>query len=127
MKLGPKELAALKTLFPADVAKPRALFEYLVVLNRFTSFPNVFIALGIYLKMPVTVASGERSFSTLKLIKTYLLSTISQERLNNLAMLSIELTLPKLWTSKLFSKSLQKRNLEESVSKRLSKNTVASL
>ena len=40
--------------------------------------------------MPVTVASGERRFSILKLIKTYLRSTISQERLNNLAMLSIE-------------------------------------
>ena len=40
--------------------------------------------------MPVTVASGERSFSKLKLIKTYFQSTISQERLDNLAMLSIE-------------------------------------
>jgi len=38
--------------------------------------------------MPVTVASGEKIF--LKLIKTYLRSKISQERLNNLAMLSIE-------------------------------------
>ena len=66
------------------------LFEYLVVSNRFTAFPNVFIALNIYLTMPVTVASGKRSFSKLKLIKTYLRSTISQERLNNLAMLSIE-------------------------------------
>jgi len=38
--------------------------------------------------MPVTVASGERSLS--KLIRTYLRSKISQESLNNLAMLSIE-------------------------------------
>ena len=85
-----EELEALKIFLPSSIIKPHALFEYLVVNNRFTAFPNVFIALRIYLTMPVTVASGERSFSKLKLIKTYLRSTISQERLNNLAMLSIE-------------------------------------
>lgn len=35
----------------------------------------------ILLSIPVTVASGERGFSKLKLIKTYLRSTISQSRL----------------------------------------------
>jgi hypothetical protein len=40
--------------------------------------------------MSVTVASGERSFSKLKLIKMYLRSTMSQERLTNSAILSIE-------------------------------------
>jgi hypothetical protein len=41
--------------------------------------------------VPVTlVASAERSFSKLKLIKTYLRSSISQERLNGLTTLSIE-------------------------------------
>jgi hypothetical protein len=40
--------------------------------------------------VPVTVASAERSFSKLKLIKTYLRSSMSQERLNGLATLSIE-------------------------------------
>ena len=36
------------------------------------------------------VAGGERSFSKLKLIKTYLWSKISQSRLTNLATLSNE-------------------------------------
>jgi hypothetical protein len=40
--------------------------------------------------MPVTVASAERSFSKLKLLKNYLRSKMSQERLNGLAILCIE-------------------------------------
>ena len=40
--------------------------------------------------MPVTVASAERSFSKLKLLKNYLRSAMSQERLNGLATLCIE-------------------------------------
>ena len=39
--------------------------------------------------MLVTVASAERSFSKLKLIKTYLRSSMSQERLNGLETLAI--------------------------------------
>lgn len=53
-------------------------------------FMNLWIALRVLLTTPVTVASAERSFSKLKLIKTYLRSTMSQERLNSLAILSIE-------------------------------------
>uniref|UniRef100_A0A8C3S7H5 TTF-type domain-containing protein n=1 Tax=Chelydra serpentina TaxID=8475 RepID=A0A8C3S7H5_CHESE len=53
-------------------------------------FPNVFVALRILLTLPVTVASGERSFSKLKLIKTHLRSTMTQERLVGLATISTE-------------------------------------
>nr|XP_004213232.2 zinc finger MYM-type protein 1-like [Hydra vulgaris] len=35
-------------------------------------YPNTWIAMRIFLTIPVTVASGERSFSKMKLIKTYL-------------------------------------------------------
>ena len=38
----------------------------------------------------VTVTFAERSFSKLKLIKSYLKSTMSQERLSGLVILSIE-------------------------------------
>ncbi|XP_067140986.1 zinc finger MYM-type protein 1-like [Centruroides vittatus] len=44
--------------------------------------------LKIHLKL--SVASGQRSFSRLKLIKNYLRSTMTQDRLNNLAIMSIE-------------------------------------
>ena len=37
----------------------------------------------------VTIVSAERNFSKLKLIETYLWSTISQERLSGLTILSI--------------------------------------
>ena len=51
---------------------------------------NVSIAYRILLIVSVTVASPERSFSKLKLLKIYLRSTMSQERLNSLAMCCIE-------------------------------------
>ena len=38
----------------------------------------------------VSIVSTERSFSKLKIIKTYLRSTMSQQRLNKLTLLSIE-------------------------------------
>ena len=53
-------------------------------------YPNNEIVLCIYLTIPVTVASCEWSFSKLKLVKTYLKSTLSQEHLSILAMLSVE-------------------------------------
>lgn len=52
-------------------------------------YPNLWVALRVALTLPVTVASAERSFSKLKLIKTYLLSTMVQERLSGLAFISI--------------------------------------
>jgi hypothetical protein len=54
------------------------------------SFPNLAIALRIMLMMPITTAKAERSFSKLKIIKNYMRTTMGQERLSNLALLSIE-------------------------------------
>lgn len=74
---------------------PRKM-EALDVLNyiatgRYSSvFPNVEIGLRIMLTLPVSVATGERSFPKLKLIKNYLRSVMAQLRLNDLSMISIE-------------------------------------
>ncbi|GBO00044.1 hypothetical protein AVEN_118903-1 [Araneus ventricosus] len=58
-------------------------------INRVAAnFPNLSVALSIFLTILVTVAAGQRSFSKLKLIKTYLQSTMSQERLVGLAQLN---------------------------------------
>ena len=59
-------------------------------IKRLESFPNACIAFRILLIIPITVASAERSFSKLKLIKSYLRSTMLQERLSELAILSIK-------------------------------------
>jgi hypothetical protein len=53
-------------------------------------YPNITISLRIVLTIPVTVASAKRSFSKLKPIKNHLRSTMSNERLTGLALLSIE-------------------------------------
>ncbi|XP_050532948.1 uncharacterized protein LOC126900953 [Daktulosphaira vitifoliae] len=53
-------------------------------------YPNLEVALRIFLTIPVTTASCERSFSKLKIIKNYLRSTMSQSRLTSMAILSIE-------------------------------------
>ena len=53
------------------------------------SFLNACIVFKILLTIPITVASAERSFSKLKLIKSYLRSTMSQEILSRLVILLI--------------------------------------
>lgn len=53
-------------------------------------YPNVLIALRIFLCKPATNCSGERSFSTLRRVKNYLRSSISEDRLNSLALMYIE-------------------------------------
>ena len=53
-------------------------------------FPNLRIALQILLKVAISIESCERSFSKLKPIPSYLQSSMIQERLCYIALLSIE-------------------------------------
>ena len=52
--------------------------------------PNLTILLCILLTIGESVSSCKCSFSKLKLIKTFFRSTMTQKRLTNLAILSIE-------------------------------------
>ncbi|CAM5082141.1 unnamed protein product [Eretmochelys imbricata] len=57
--------------------------------------PNTAMALRILLTLPVSVAAGEHSFSKLKLLKNYLRSTMSQNCLSGLALISVESSIAK--------------------------------
>jgi hypothetical protein len=80
-------LKVLKEILQIEESAPIDILNY---IKRLDSFPNTCIAYRILLTILVTVVSAERSFSKLKLIKSYLRSTMSQEKLNGLAILSIE-------------------------------------
>ena len=54
------------------------------------SLQGVVDAYILFLTLPVTSATNERTFSKLKLIKSYSRSVMSQNRLSGLALLSIE-------------------------------------
>ena len=81
------ELKFLQDFIPRESMGP---VEILKFLKRHDCFPNTTIAYRVLLTIPVTVASAERSFSKLKLLKSYLRSTMTQERLNDLAMIAFE-------------------------------------
>ena len=68
----------------------RKILDYIYKQHILDIYGNLSIALRLLLTLPVTVASGGKSFSALKLIKTYLRSTMSHERLSGLALISIE-------------------------------------
>lgn len=50
-------------------------------------FPEVVTFLRLFLTLPVTTCTAERSFSCLRRLKTFLRSTMKQERLNHVAVL----------------------------------------
>ena len=64
-----------------------------IMISVEDAFPSIIRLLILAMTFPVTSASAERSFSALKRIKSYLRSTMHQDRLCHLAILSIERTL----------------------------------
>lgn len=90
--LDSKELVQEIKNFPDLPSQTMSLFELITFMHDkdlSEIYPNFWTALRIAMTLPVTVAQAERSFSKLKLIKSYLRSTMSQERLTGLAVISI--------------------------------------
>ena len=65
-------------------------FSIFCTQKLFESFPHLNMVFKILLTIPMSSASCERSFSCLRRLKTYIRSSNGQERLSNLALLSIE-------------------------------------
>ena len=72
--------------------KNRALsvLNYIYEKKIESLYPQICVCMRIFLAIPVSVASGERSFSKLALIKNCSRSTMSKERLASVMMISIE-------------------------------------
>ena len=69
--------------------RPKTVLDALGEARAAGSLPAVSLLLHIFATLPVTTATNERSFSALKHLKTYLRSTMKEQRLNGLAMLFV--------------------------------------
>jgi len=76
--------------FGPETLSPLKLIQFIYENELKIVYPNVEIVLRIFVSTPATNCSAERSFSCLKRIKNYQRSTMSQQRLNALAILCIE-------------------------------------
>uniref|UniRef100_A0A6Q2XCH7 TTF-type domain-containing protein n=1 Tax=Esox lucius TaxID=8010 RepID=A0A6Q2XCH7_ESOLU len=75
----------------AGIQKPTSVVDLTVLIEPFKEvFHKLFKLCKIAVAIPVSTAACERSFSTLKLVKSYLRSTMNDERLSNLGVLSVE-------------------------------------
>jgi hypothetical protein len=63
--------------------------SFIILLVKENSYPEIYIALTIALTLPVTSCSVERTFSTLRKVKTWTRNTISDNRLNGLCMIAV--------------------------------------
>ena len=86
--------ALLKTDLGADMDKKKntevQMYKLIKENGLESAYPNVNIVLRIYLSLMVTNCSGERSFSKLKRVKNEQRTSLGQDKLNHLTLLSIE-------------------------------------
>ncbi|XP_021354433.1 acetylcholine receptor subunit alpha-like [Mizuhopecten yessoensis] len=76
-----------------NTIKPASLQETPPLTNR-ELYPCVWTMLAILVTMPVSTCSAERSFSSLRRVKTHLRRTMGQERLSSLSILHIHRDMP---------------------------------
>jgi hypothetical protein len=75
------------TTQPSDCLS--AVDVYCRLLEMSAAFPDLLACYQVALTLPVASASAERSFSTLRRIKTHLRSTMADDRLSNLAVIAV--------------------------------------
>ena len=89
MDLLESQLHILAAHFSEKDALLSSTAEYLSSLPSQHFLSEIVTMMKLILVAPATNATSERSFSTLRRLKTYLRSTMSQERLNHCAILTI--------------------------------------
>ena len=69
---------------------PSNMLKTILKFGQQLVFPNVYVALRMFLTLPVTNCEGERSFSHLGRIKNELRTSMKQKRLKSLSLLAVE-------------------------------------
>jgi len=72
----------LLSSFIQKAKDPEVISNVIMTMEMSVCFPDVVMEYTIFLTLPVTMASIERSFSKLKLLKTYLRADMSRTRLS---------------------------------------------
>lgn len=87
-----RQFLSLRSCFSQakGITGPRDALQFIVENKLQSMMPDVVTCYMLFLTLPVTVASCERSFSKLRMVKNYLRSSCGQDRLSGLALLSIE-------------------------------------
>ena len=73
------------------ITRPEGLLKFIGRYGDVSVFPNLRISILIMLIIAVSIASCERSFSKIKLTLLYLRASTGQDRLCDLALLSVEI------------------------------------
>ena len=81
------ELKMVKNMYCAKIFSYSTFKEKIALYKSI--FPQTSRLLQLLLVMPATSATAERSFSSLRHVKTYLRTTMTQERLNHLMMIHV--------------------------------------
>lgn len=92
IKLKPEELLVARSFFQISLEKEKKFPDIATVFQSLDRdmFPTLKAVLQVALTIPVSSCSCERSFSALRRLHTWLRSTMGQDRLNDLAIMSIE-------------------------------------
>ncbi|XP_050058717.1 52 kDa repressor of the inhibitor of the protein kinase-like [Aphis gossypii] len=82
------EFSIWKSKWLKEELRPNTAIEALDNCNILL-FPNIWKLLQVLATIPMSTATPERTFSSLKRLKTYLRNSTSETRLNGLALMSI--------------------------------------
>lgn len=102
------EIDRWKIRWQQNIDKPERL---IAVLNAtiVDLYPSIHRILTILLTMPVSSATSERSFSAMRRIKSYLRSTMGDERLSNLSLMHVHRQIP-VEIDKVLSEFINRKN-----------------